>query len=123
MKKIKGLIFALLLPLIALAACATHYHKEGVFHNGYSDYKIAEDRFVVTFRANEFTPQEKVLEYALKRAAVLTLKQGFRYFVVLEQADSAKDLHYPSLRLVIQCYAEPPLEKESIDAPVFLAQH
>lgn len=123
MKKIKFLLLSLLLPLIGLTACATHYHREGIFHNGYSDYRVADNRFVVTFRANEFTPQEKVLEYALKRAAVLALKEGFRYFTVVEQIDSAKDLQYPSLRLTIQCYGEPPLESEAIDAPAFLAKH
>lgn len=122
MRKLSKLLFALAIPLVAISGCATHYQKESVFQNGYSDYRVADDRFVVTFRANEFTPREKVMKYALKRAAELTLKQGFRYFAVIEQTDSGKHLNYPSLRLLIQCYQTPPIDRESIDAPQFLSR-
>jgi len=113
MKRAKAkLIFALLLPLAALVGCATTYQKEGVFANGYSDFRSSENTFVVTFRASEHTPAEKVFKHALKRCAELTRKHGFRYFTILEK----KDLHFPSIRLSIQCYQEPPLEMEWIDA-------
>lgn len=122
MRKITKLLLLLTAPLVALAGCATHYQKETVFSNGYSDYRVSDDRFVVTFRANEFTPAEKVMKYALKRASELTLKQGYRYFVVIEQTDSGKHLSYPSLRLLIQCHQNPPADRESIDAAQFLAK-
>lgn len=101
-----GKIF--LIALVALSSCATLYQQEGPFTNGYSDMRAGKDIFVVTFRANEFTSPEKVREYALKRASHLAKKHGYHYFVVLDETKEGKHLHYPSLRLTIQCFHERP---------------
>jgi len=116
MKKAKLFLLGLILPVLVLTGCATQYQKEGVFTNGYSDFQTSLDRFIVTFRANEHTPAEKVLEYSLRRAAHLTLKNGFRYFTILDQKGLESTLHFPSLRLSIQCYHSQPIDKEWIDA-------
>jgi len=121
---ISKFIFLAIIPLVALTSCATSYQKESFFTNGYSSHKKAPDRFVVTFKANEMTPPEKVRKYAFKRASELTLRHGFRYFAVLEEIDSSLDrraknkahLHYPSLQLVIQCFHEKPAAREVFDA-------
>ncbi len=84
--------------------------------NGYSDLRSGRDTFVVTFRANEMTPAEKVRKYALKRAAELTVKNGYRYFAVLDEIGDGKHLYYPSLRLTIQCFHERPSGLSVIDA-------
>lgn len=94
--------------VVALSSCATLYQKEGPFTNGYSDMRAGKDIFVVTFRANEFTSPDKVRQYALKRAAHLAKKYGYHYFVVLDETKEGKHLHYPSLRLTIQCFYERP---------------
>lgn len=106
----------LIISMVALTSCATLYQKEGIFTNGYSDLRSGRDTFVVTFRANEFTPAEKVRKYALKRAAAVTLKHGYRYFTVLDETGEGKHLHYPSLRLTIQCFHERPFDRPSLDA-------
>lgn len=117
MKKIKRILLCSILSLGAIASgCATVYEKEGVFTNGYSDFQKTPDLFVVTFRANEHTASEKVLEYALRRSAEIAQEHGFRYFTVLEQLQTGKHLNYPSMRLTIQCYHEPPAAMEWIDA-------
>ncbi len=116
------LFFWALIPLL-LTACATGYQKEGIFTNGYSDLKLADDRYVVTFRANEHTPSEKVMEFALKRAAELTLQHGYRYFAILDQVETSKrHLYYPSLRFTIQCFDQAPPDAQAIDAESFLAR-
>jgi hypothetical protein len=102
--------------LVALTSCATLYQKEGIFTNGYSDLRSGRDTFVVTFRANEMTPAEKVRKYALKRAAEVTVKNGYRYFAVLDETGEGKHLYYPSLRLTIQCFHERPPGFSVIDA-------
>ena len=102
--------------MVALTSCATLYQKEGIFTNGYSDLRSGRDTFVVTFRANEMTRPEKVRKYALKRAAAVTLKYGYQYFIILDETGEGKHLHYPSLRLTIQCFREKPLDRPSIDA-------
>lgn len=132
--------FLFVLPLIALASCATDYQKEGIFSNGYSDYRLAEDTFVVTFRANEYTSPEKVKKYALRRAAELAVRHGYSHFAILSEKDTSKErtvihsktegnektgtisqLHYPSLSLTIHCYHEKPAYQETINAKDFLA--
>ena len=120
MKKSK--LFFLLLPMAAIlgcAGCATAYQKEGVFTNGYSDFRKSDNTFVVTFRASEHTPEEKVLEYVLKRASELTLKHGFRYFSILDKVAKVPGLHYPSVRVTIQCAHTETPEREWIDAIQF----
>ena len=90
--------------------------------NGYSDFQTTTSSFVVTFRANEQTDPEKVLQYALRRASELRLQYGYRYFAIIDQkGEGFKEkktprLNYPSVRLVIECYLEPPLDREVIDA-------
>jgi hypothetical protein len=95
-----------------LAGCATTYQKEGFFSNGYSDTRLQEGVFVVTFRANEFTIPEQVYQLALQRASELTLEHRYKYFVILSQNSS--ELHYPSIRLTIQCFHDP--QPGAIDA-------
>ena len=115
-----------IVPLVALTSCATSYQQEGFFTNGYSDSRKSPDTFTVTFRANEQTPPSKVMKYALKLAAELTLRNGFRYFAVIEEIQASSrqknkaHLHYPSVRLVIQCFHEHPFDKDAIDARRFL---
>lgn len=104
------------ITLVALTSCATLYQKEGIFSNGYSDLRAGQDTFVITFRANEMTPPDKVRKYALKRAAAVTRKNGYRYFVVLDETGQGKHLHYPSLRMTIQCFHERPIDRPSVDA-------
>lgn len=109
-----------MLPLlVALTSCATYYQKEGIFSNGYSEIRSGRDIFVVTFRANELTPPEKVRKYALKRAAEVTRKHGFRYFTVLDEIGEGKHLHYPSLRITIQCFHDKPFDRPMWDVKNF----
>ena len=120
MRRRTKVLFLILLPLLALAGCATGYQKEGVFTNGYSDYRLSPDTFVVTYRANEHTAPEKALHFALKRASELARKGGFSHFEIVDQM-GAPHLHYPSIRLTIKCFDHKPLDRETIDALHYLA--
>ena len=128
MRRRNKLLLLAFLPLLAIAGCATVYQKEGIFSNGYSDFRLSQDTFVVTFRANEHTAPEAVMQYALQRASELVLKKGFSHFEIADQqrggSPERKDLpslHYPSLRLTIKCYDQKPMDRETIDARHFLA--
>ena len=41
------------LSALLLAGCSTSYHQKGFFGDGYSDYRVNQDKFTVTFRGNE----------------------------------------------------------------------
>lgn len=73
---------ALLLAL-ALAACATpsvYAPATGPGRPGYSELKIENDRYRVTYR--NAGSEAAAADYALLRAAELTLQQGYDWFVV-----------------------------------------
>lgn len=72
---------------LALAACAaspTPYQAIGE-QGGYSDQQLESSRYRVKFEGNTATPRETVEDYALYRAAELTLKTGHDYFKVVSK--------------------------------------
>jgi hypothetical protein len=94
---------ALCVPVIAaavlsLAACATAPTLYGPAAApgavGYSEYRIEPGRFRVTFRGGPGAPLEQVADYALLRAAELTLAEGYDWFRIADRyvrrADSGR---------------------------------
>lgn len=80
-------VFAALV-MIALAACSTAptpYQIEGS-SGGYSEQRIEDNRYSVKFVGNSATPRGTVEEFALYRAAELTLESGHDYFRVVSRA-------------------------------------
>lgn len=68
---------------LLVAACATQTAygpapERGGY--GYSETKLGDDRYRVTFTGNSMTPRETVQDYALLRAAELTLESDFDWF-------------------------------------------
>lgn len=72
-----------------LISCTTGYHPLA-FNGGYEDLKLNNDTYRVSFRGNGYTDQEKVFQYALRRCAELTKKEGYQYFVILDTTYSSK---------------------------------
>lgn len=71
--------------LLTLAACATPtVYQPAARPNavGFSETQIERDRFRVTFRGGGGAPAAQVADYALLRAADLTLGAGYDWFVV-----------------------------------------
>src|SRR5690348_2843245 len=88
--------------LVSLAACAgltacatpTTYHPaENDRAPGYSDERLAENRFRVTFTGNPVTPRQTVENYLLLRAAEVTHQAGYDWFV-FDTRDTKKDTKY-----------------------------
>lgn len=123
---------------LLLAGCATSYHQKGFFGDGYSDYRVNQDKFAVTFRGNEFTDSEDVRRFALVRAAELTLQNGFRYFKILSEKDVSRQAvetstkeneistlkrkvkkQAPGIDLMIRCFDQEP-DGDAIDAREFI---
>ncbi|MEM8950154.1 MAG: hypothetical protein AAGA21_04045 [Pseudomonadota bacterium] len=72
---------------MALAACAaspTPYQAVGD-DGGYADQQLESDRYRVTFEGNDATSRETVEDFALYRAAELTLQTGNDYFRVVSK--------------------------------------
>lgn len=117
---------------LLILGCATPYKTKGALSGGYSDYRISESEFVVTFRANSTTHPETVDKYLLRRASELALENGFSYLVVSSERDRTKagSLGYSGTKLPIvtpagtiriRCFHEKPAdEDEAISAADFL---
>lgn len=74
-----------------LVACATetpYKPAEGRGDYGYTETALDDNRYRITFVGNSTTPSETVQDYALLRAAELTLAKGYDWF---ETADRNED--------------------------------
>lgn len=52
---------------------------------GYSEERLAEGLYRVTFAGNRLTSRERVEAYLLYRAAELSLQQGYDWFVIVDR--------------------------------------
>ena len=75
-----------------LAACVspTPYQPAQPRGFGYSEERLDQNKFRVTFRGNSLTKRETVVDYLLYRAAELTLQNGFSHFLVVGRDTEAK---------------------------------
>ena len=71
----------------ALAACATAttYGPADANGYGYREQRVESDRYIVTFAGNLATNPDAVADAALRRAADLTLLQGYDWFEVVSR--------------------------------------
>lgn len=71
---------------LGLSSCATSTPYQpigaGQVAGGYSEIRLAPDRYRVTFSGNTLTSRDTVEGYLLYRAAELTLQQGCDWFVI-----------------------------------------
>jgi hypothetical protein len=84
--------------VLALAACATptvyapanpNPNATGAARVGFSEYKIENNRYRVTFQGGSGAPQQLVADYALFRAAEITLRDGYDWFQVIDRFGGA----------------------------------
>jgi hypothetical protein len=84
--------FTALAMALALASCATAppYQPASKYGYGYSDQRLEQNRFRVSFNGNSTTERDQVEDFLLYRSAELTLQNGFDYFVIGTRATDAK---------------------------------
>jgi len=68
----------------------TPYQASTRMDGGYSQTRIEDARFRITFKGNSMTDRERVENYMLFRAAELTLENGYDNFTIVER-DTDKD--------------------------------
>ena len=83
----KNLIVLLL--CFGICGCATPYQKIG-FTGGYTDTKIQDDVFKVTFKGNAKLERDRAEDYGLLRCAEVTLENNYNYFVVVDAKSDSK---------------------------------
>lgn len=96
----KSLALAAALVLSAgLAACATPTPYQPnirgtAVSGGYSDLRLEDNRYRVTFAGNSLTARETVEGYLLYRAAELTVQSGYDWFSVVTRDTDRKTRTY-----------------------------
>jgi hypothetical protein len=81
--------FFLFGALLILTNCATPYKSSGLL-GGYSDTALAPDVYRISFQGNGYTSSERVQDFAILRAADLTLAHGYRYFAIFNAAEGGR---------------------------------
>ena len=71
----------LMVMIVFLAGCATEYAPS---HggDGYSETQLSETSFQITFRGNTKTTPERAYDFAMLRAAEITISKGRQFFKV-----------------------------------------
>lgn len=88
MKRWLVCLIAVLLPIIAVS-CATTYHRAGP-SGGFTETRLSPRSYMVRFQGNGYTSPSRASQFLLRRAAELTLENGYRYFVLQEQVDQSR---------------------------------
>lgn len=83
-----------ILALSMLAACAsapTRYAPAQGGDRGFSEMRIEQDRFRIEFAAGSDASFQLAEDYALRRAAEVTLREGGDWFLVVARARDGND--------------------------------
>jgi len=87
------LTVAVVAAVTALGACAsgpTPYQPAAGYDRGYSEQKIENERYRISFKGNSMTERDTVENYLLFRAGELTLQSGYDSFTIVNR-DTDKD--------------------------------
>ncbi len=107
----------------------------------YTEIQLSSDSFIISIKATDTTTHDKAISGLLTRASEVTVRNGYKYFVVTDKQDhsaihsssylnmfgvgSATATHHlskvPHGQLTIKCYKADPGNKDAIDAEFFLA--
>jgi hypothetical protein len=71
--------------LLIFGCGATAYKPYGLT-GGYSDKKLFNDEFVISFDGNIRTDANRAIDFAMLRAAEITLDNGYKYFVIKQRS-------------------------------------
>ena len=85
-----ALFAAASLGLVACETVPTRYGPaSGPQAVGFNEYRLAPGRYRITFRGGPGAPANQVEDYALLRAADVTLRDGYDWFRIADRSTSA----------------------------------
>lgn len=79
--------------LLVLAACATPYEPKN-WGYGFDETRVGENTWVVSFRGNDATDDQRAYDFALLRSAHLTRLNGYQYFHLQSSTSSQEQDFY-----------------------------
>jgi len=99
-EQIQGLVFVSLAVFTSalLSGCATHYQRRA-FSGGYSEIRLSEDVFKISFSGNAYTTNERVADFCLLRSAEVAVKHGTNNFIIVDSShDVSRNYHTTPIR-------------------------
>lgn len=99
----------LTMTILMINGCTTTYGPNGPSHlGGYSEMRVAEDTYDVSFSNNGITVDTFAYDSALLRAAEVTIENGYTYFTVLETNQQTNQSSGITVHKVIKCFKNKP---------------
>lgn len=84
MKSFNYFFYSLIIFIfLQINGCSTPYGPAGAL-GGYSDLRLDRNVYKINFGGNGFTSSEQTQTFVLRRAAELTIQNGYKYFVLLD---------------------------------------
>ena len=80
--------------VLFITGCAQTPYQPNGFLGGFTETRLGENVFRVTFQGNGYTGKNKVADFTLLRSAELALGHGFRYFIITESGKDSLLLAY-----------------------------
>lgn len=74
----------LIAVVLIMSSCATLYGPSG-YKGGYSEIKLSEDVYEVSFNGNGYTSGGVIKNYFLYRCAEITLEKGGNFFIMYDK--------------------------------------
>ncbi len=90
------------LAALSLAACTTptlYGPAAGPQTSGFTEYRIQDNRYRVTFQGGSGAPRAQVEDYALLRAAELAIRDGYDWFRVIDRSGGMIGSRGPQLSI------------------------
>jgi hypothetical protein len=98
--------------------CSTSYQSSGAT-GGYAETKLSDRSYQIRFEGNGYTSNSRVSVFILRRAAELTLEQGFRYFVFggqQTQTSHSMDFNFANQSAVVRFLDSAGEDSSAVDA-------
>jgi hypothetical protein len=84
-------VFTLTLIVLLTSGCMmSRYQAQKGIGDGYTEKKLSNQSYLVTFIGNSSTTSTHVQYYLYRRCAELTLKNEFTYFLLLDENSNKK---------------------------------
>ena len=84
----KNILLVLISFLIIGRMTSTPYQPMG-FKGGYENTQLDKNVFEVTFSGNGLTSRQRVRDFAMLRSAELTIQNGYKYFISINENTSS----------------------------------
>lgn len=103
----RGLTVAMAVLLVAACASNKSQYVQAADEGdvGYTESRLSEARYRVVFKGDSGTAMDKVQDYALLRAAELTVAQNYDWFEVAERSTTPVNSQSNSARAAVQISA------------------